>query len=199
MSTRCNIRVYDYRDKSSLWIYHHHDGYPAGVGKELEQFLSTGGNRLLSPNNMFKALCYIYGEEYKATSCRHGDISYMYDIEINDEKTVLTTYELLYNYDGNRYTGLDTKTREINRVEYTGSGRPSLTPREFKDMMAEICYNVTVDLSESGILDGIPDDMSADESVLRNKITEYLLKTFPSRCTIKFIEKNKNIKYENFY
>ena len=199
MSTRCNIRVYDCRDKSSLWIYHHHDGYPAGVGKELEQFLSSGGNRLLSPNKMFKALRYIYGEEYKATSRRHGDISYMYDIEINEEKTVLTTYELLYNYDGTRHTGLDTETREINRVEYTGGGHSSLTSREFKDMMAKVCYNVTVDLSESGILDGVPDDMSADESVLRNKITEYLLKTFPSHCDIKFIEKNKNIKYENFY
>lgn len=194
MSTRCNICIYDCRDKSSLWIYHHYDGYPSGVGKELERFLSTGGNRLLRPKDMLDGLRYMYGEEYEETSHQHGDISYMYDIEINKEKTVLTTYELLYDYDGNWHTGFNTETREINRVEYTGNETDSLTADKLKDMTAEVHYNVTIDLSESGILDGVPDDMSADESVLRNKITEYLLKTFSGRCVIKFIGKNKNIK-----
>jgi len=39
MGTRALIKVYDKDDEMLTQIYHHYDGYPRGVGKELAEFL----------------------------------------------------------------------------------------------------------------------------------------------------------------
>lgn len=37
MSTRCNIIIKDGAER--IYLYHHHDGYPMGVGTELQDYL----------------------------------------------------------------------------------------------------------------------------------------------------------------
>ncbi len=38
MSTRAHIRIKD--GDEQIMLYHHHDGYPEGVGRDLKKFLS---------------------------------------------------------------------------------------------------------------------------------------------------------------
>ena len=40
MSTRCNVVVVDVRTGDRTYLYHHCDGYPQGVGRELTSMLS---------------------------------------------------------------------------------------------------------------------------------------------------------------
>lgn len=84
MSTRCNIKIID--KDCEVILYHHHDGYPAGVGADLfDKF-----NAKLKDKN-----CYLSAEdianslikdpkddEYEWTSDIHGDIEYLYEIDL---------------------------------------------------------------------------------------------------------------------
>ena len=38
MSTRCNVIIKEY-DGNFFQLYHHHDGYPEGVGADLEEYI----------------------------------------------------------------------------------------------------------------------------------------------------------------
>ena len=38
MSTRAHIRIKD--GDEQIMLYHHHDGYPDGVGRDLKEFLA---------------------------------------------------------------------------------------------------------------------------------------------------------------
>ena len=72
--TRCNIVVNDSED--TLYLYHHCDGYPKGVGKELIEYLQT--NTPKTADEVHKGLVFMYGESYEETEGIHGDISYLY-------------------------------------------------------------------------------------------------------------------------
>lgn len=93
MSTRCNIIIKDGKDRITL--YHHHDGYPMGVGTELQQFLEKryGGpyghwyadsiaNRLVKGEALypFHTEDGKKDDEYEITFGLHGDIEYVYVI-----------------------------------------------------------------------------------------------------------------------
>ena len=196
MSTRCNIYIHDSRDGSSLWIYHHHDGYPEGVGRQLKDFLSDADNRLLRPEGMLEGLVYVYGDEYEETTNQHGDISYRYDIEITPVLTTLTINRMSYTFEGNRYKqGHD----EIEKVEYindisSGKEMPAGNEKswkvsELRKMLAKISFEETVNLMDCGITDNIPDDMKIHESTIRYKIIDFLLKSFEKNACVEFIEK----------
>lgn len=96
MSTRCNIIV---KSKSEeVILYHHHDGYPEGVGVALLNKVTP----LLKDNRYYNDVEDIVNalikdkddDEYEYTSALHGDIEYIYEIDV-DQKTI-KCFE--YNY-----------------------------------------------------------------------------------------------------
>lgn len=217
MSTRCNIYIHDCRNNSSLWIYHHHDGYPEGVGKQLKDFLSNENNRILSPDDMLDGLIYIYGTGYEKTEHQHGDVSYRYDIEIMPLLTTLAINEMSHIYDGNWNGGFRCETKELEKIEYINNtlnisseknheyiNQTSWKVSDLKKMYARINYIDILDLMDSGILDNISDDMEINENTIREKIIQALLKEFEKNVSIELVEKQyiKNnmksfIKIEN--
>lgn len=86
MSTRCNIVIKETEGKF-FQLYHHCDGYPDGVGLELEDYIKQ-----MSPT------CLTHGEEFVEFLCNeddeyeyegpgvflHGDIEYLYIIDLSE-------------------------------------------------------------------------------------------------------------------
>lgn len=92
MSTRCNIIIKWRRDKITL--YHHHDGYPEGVGRDLKFYLSK--ERYWNDEYIAEALVKnkagLRDDEYKPSMGLHGDIEYVYEIDCR--KKSLTCWEV---------------------------------------------------------------------------------------------------------
>lgn len=87
MSTRCNVIVKTKFDK--IWLYHHHDGYPEGVGQDLinrfkDKFEKTGQ---IWWSDIINELVKDQNDEYEVTNGEHGDIEYLYTIDC-DKKTI---------------------------------------------------------------------------------------------------------------
>lgn len=88
MSTRCNIIIKDSRNK--VVLYHHHDGYPQGIGQDLKEYLtgfrywygSTIANGLIKRTDCVN---------YEISFGVHDDIEYLYVIDCN--KKTLKCYE----------------------------------------------------------------------------------------------------------
>ena len=84
MSTRCNIIIQEINEKPII-LYHHHDGYPQGVGFDLhcrlEQFLDNWHADDIA-NSLVKDL----EDEYEITTDIHGDIEYLYVIECEQKE-----------------------------------------------------------------------------------------------------------------
>ena len=83
MSTRCHIRIKEGEEQFQL--YHHHDGYPEGVGAELKKYLATknhNGSWYADEiaNELVKGKL-VADDEYEITSCIHGDEEYVYVID----------------------------------------------------------------------------------------------------------------------
>ena len=92
MSTRCNIIIKDrYNEKAIL--YHHHDGYPEGVGHDLRGFLDKKFQGYWFPwamglaNSMVKNKCGMHDEEYEFASTIATDIEFLYVVNLK-AKTV---------------------------------------------------------------------------------------------------------------
>ena len=90
MSTRATIKIAK-KGKGDVWMYHHCDGYPDGVGSELLDFLSNiddndWNQKYISAN--------INAEDpsYEFTSGQHGDEDYAYLIDC--DKHTLTCYSV---------------------------------------------------------------------------------------------------------
>ena len=93
MPTRANIIIRENTTGTEVVLYSHYDGYPDGVGKDLKNTLSDFCQTEkwhINPSNLTAAIMtsntfnYIY--EYKNKSEEispiHGDIEYLYIIEI---------------------------------------------------------------------------------------------------------------------
>jgi len=121
MSTRCNVLV---KDKySEQWFYRHSDGYPSVTAVSLQKFVnwldkgiirdnvSQGSSWLIimgnteyskdesrcTPEPSEEDECYGWKVgAYEITSCKHGDIEYLYTIDMH-AKTV-TVDETTYSY-----------------------------------------------------------------------------------------------------
>ena len=76
MSTRAHIRIFT--DSKTLMYYHHSDGYPEHVGKELK---SVENEIYEHPENLSEIL----GLDYEETNCLHGDEVYVYIIDCRDK------------------------------------------------------------------------------------------------------------------
>ena len=97
MSTRAHIRIKDGEDLFQL--YHHHDGYPDGVGAMLKDFLKkqykqggwygdniandlVKGKLTYEHTGLYDGKKYIKSDdEYEITTCIHGDEEYVYVID----------------------------------------------------------------------------------------------------------------------
>ena len=116
MSTRCNIILKDENKNKKIYLYHHHDGYPEGVGADLAHFVTewnTGYSYCIEElaNRMIKGIeSPLYGKVdngYELTSCLHGDIEYLYIVRLEWDKEaekntmLLESYEVAY--EGEQY------------------------------------------------------------------------------------------------
>lgn len=84
MSTRANIVLEEMGNH--LWLYHHFDGYPSYLGENLMKFMSTKHKKDYAnihdiANELFKDKD---DTGFELTSQRHGDIEYMYIINIEN-------------------------------------------------------------------------------------------------------------------
>lgn len=94
MSTRATILIKE-KDEKDIWVYHHCDGYPDGVGTDLKHYLNTLKYNWYAEdiaNALIKGSAVEDDNGYQLTSCQHGDEEYAYLIDC-DNKT-LTCYEM---------------------------------------------------------------------------------------------------------
>lgn len=173
MSTRCNIVVDD--GNELLYLYHHHDGYPKGVGAELTEYLKS--NNPQTAEELFNGLVFLYGDEYEETYGIHGDIEYLYKIDIADKKNVCLQC-------------CDESENEIFKVEFDKSDQRSdnLTKSDIEQMTINV--NATYKLKGSDIYDKMPAEVSITQEQLINfgvyEINKYLGKKYiPEYITIK--------------
>lgn len=97
MSTRCNIIIKE-KDEQPLIIYHHFDGYPEGVGAELksviadkiESICGCTGNKTF----ILSRILYDFSTQYEETDNIHGDIEYLYVLDIKDDGVLYKCYEV---------------------------------------------------------------------------------------------------------
>ena len=82
MSTRATIKIAK-KGKNDVWMYHHCDGYPDGVGSELLDFLSHIGDENWNQKYISKTL-NDEDSSYEFTSGQHGDEDYAYLIDCDD-------------------------------------------------------------------------------------------------------------------
>ena len=90
MSTRATIKITEKKD--TIRIYHHHDGYPEGVGHDLKKYLGNiryGWDAFHIANDLIKLED---DDEYELTPCIHGDEEYLYLIDC--DKKELTCYAM---------------------------------------------------------------------------------------------------------
>ena len=90
MSTRCCVKVVKhFTDKTAeVMLYHHHDGYPEGVGADLvkrskkfwDPFLNRG-NGGWDIDKVVNSLIKDQTDEYEYTAYNHVDIEYLYTID----------------------------------------------------------------------------------------------------------------------
>ena len=86
MSTRAHIRIYD--SDGCIQLYHHCDGYPEGIGRDLKSICEKifddpeYGTRDLIQNKLG-----LNDDSYAPAICMHGDEEYVYVIDCRD-KTV---------------------------------------------------------------------------------------------------------------
>lgn len=90
MSTRCNILVKYNNDSDYMHqYYHHHDGYPEGVGAVLDAFLTTAQVISQSQDSIdlvFKMLLTAEGrfEDEGFNQSLHSDIEYLWFVDLTD-------------------------------------------------------------------------------------------------------------------
>ena len=110
MSTRCNIIIKDRRHR--VILYHHHDGYPEGVGSDLKKYLSKFEDwqirqhgRWEIANDLVKDKAGLNDDGYEVTMALHTDIDYCYVINcVSGTLLCYSCSRLGYSYDTGRYT-----------------------------------------------------------------------------------------------
>lgn len=107
MSTRCCVNIKQAFRKTkgsdtvvkSVMLYHHHDGYPEGVGYDLKQRLEKHKGRW-DIDEIANELIKDTGDEYEYTAYNHTDIEYMYVIDCS-ARTLKCFYGNLITYEDN--------------------------------------------------------------------------------------------------
>ena len=91
MSTRATIKIIQ-EEWKPVRLYHHSDGYPSGVGRDLKRYLSKFSKRRKTWDMWVIASELVGGKVindngYEYTDDQHGDEEYAYLIDC-DEKTL---------------------------------------------------------------------------------------------------------------
>lgn len=93
MSTRSEILIKDYgiyegkKWSISTKLYHHCDGYPEGVGRDLMErvypmLMKSNNLRVDEIANMLVKDEDHVDDGYEVTACRHIDIEYFYEVDV---------------------------------------------------------------------------------------------------------------------
>ena len=86
MSTRANIFIRnDYDDDEKVVLYHHCDGYPEGVGRDLTNILhkfSKEKHANVSKEELANYICNSDNDFRNTTPCEAGDTEYIYEINL---------------------------------------------------------------------------------------------------------------------
>lgn len=100
MATRANIVVK--KDSGEHYIYHHFDGYLEGVGKDLEDFISSKYKPNIWTISEFCEQLNDWDSSFEI-DCGgiHGDIEYLYYININSEEKLINLTASSVSYDRN--------------------------------------------------------------------------------------------------
>lgn len=128
MSTRCTILIKNESEKEEVRLYHHHDGYPEGVGESLKRFLEKKIAKHLwsvsqwdvyqMANQLIKGECKYRDEAdpdmgYELTSGQHGDENYGYIIDC--DKKQLLCYKLAWDeFDWDEKNSFEIKIEKSN-------------------------------------------------------------------------------------
>lgn len=108
MSTRCEVLIQT-QDGEQHKYYHHHDGYPWGVGWDLTQKIMQYPKRFSSENMLRTILTHDY--EPEALTVEHGDSEFFYYIKSTENGITLKYAERKpYNFEP------DWKWKEDNKM-----------------------------------------------------------------------------------
>ena len=96
MSTRCEVMIKQTLGKQiqTVRLYHHHDGYPEGVGADL---VKRSKKWYWHINEITNELIKDSREEYEFTATKHVDIEYFYLINCDSKKITCFRAEYKYN------------------------------------------------------------------------------------------------------
>lgn len=161
MSTRCNIVIK--KDDTCTYLYHHCDGYPSGVGAELERFFENNATVGMTPIGVYNSLVFLYGDEYELCDGIHGDISYLYEICLDDSFVILSCRNSQRNliYDVCYDLKVDTFAE-------------TYTKGDLKDMRVRFCCDFELPIGGSRLYEECPDEVQLD----RNRLLKMLIDTF---------------------
>lgn len=96
MSTRANIVVKD--SNSEHTVYHHCDGYVAGVGKELKTFIDKDYKPDSRSADEFCKQIENWDYSYEYDDCGvHGDVEYIYYVYINSTSIEVSATHSYYD------------------------------------------------------------------------------------------------------
>lgn len=109
MSTRCNIIITGYARESKIYLYHHSDGYPSGVGADLAEFLNENvckKHEKWYSEGIATKLVKRADARYECSMGLHSDIEYLYVIDCFAGKLEC------YAVDWEEVGGIDTPINE---------------------------------------------------------------------------------------
>lgn len=91
MATRATILIK--RNEEQYHIYHHYDGDPEGIGRDLKAYLKECSYWFPADiaNDLVKGRV-ANDDGYKITMCQHGDEDYAYLIDCNEK--ILKCYKI---------------------------------------------------------------------------------------------------------
>lgn len=92
MSTRSNIILSNNRGEK-VFLYHHCDGYPEGVGHELRDFLNEAGEDFMDIR-ILAFFIHLRHPTYELVSHISGDIEYLYEFNVDERRLRYKHYDI---------------------------------------------------------------------------------------------------------
>ncbi len=174
VSTRCNIVIENKND--ALYLYHHCDGYPEGVGNELLE-LSNMLKSGMMPSDVYDTLVYLYGDYYEITNKLHGDIEYVYNIKLNEDNAEIIFNKCVRNDPFGRYDKYSVEPiakYTFNYIDYDTCKNDSYTKGDLLNKKVRFTCDFTVDMKDSCVYGEMQDEMIIDS----RKLFKLLLRAY---------------------
>ena len=165
MSTRCNIVIENKNDV--LYLYHHFDGYPEGVGAELLELQNMLKSNM-TPQDVYDSLVYLYGDGYELTDRLHGDIEYVYFIKLNDDNAEIIFDKCIRN-NPMKYSEYSLETIKSHTFSYIDSvvrKIDSHTKDDLLDKKVRFTCDFTIDVKDSQVYAEMPNGITISSEKL---------------------------------